>query len=634
MVDMVRLAQEVKNFEGVVVVEENIHFCSEKGQSIIREKIKALGLYGIVIGSCSPKLHENTFRNVLKEAGHNPYLLEIANLREQVSWCSKYIEEATQKAIDLIFMKVKKVLKLLSLEEERMPVTKKALVIGAGIAGIEAALDLAKNGINVVLVERSPFIGGNMAKLDKTFPTLDCSACILAPKMQEVMNHPLIDTYCKSSITKVTGFVGNFTVSILQGNRGVDIKKCTGCGKCAERCPVRVASEFDEGVAERTAIYKPFPQALPKAPNIDRDSCLYFKTGKCKACSSVCPSGAIHYEGKDKNIEEKVGAIVVATGYEMFEAAKYTEYGFGRYTDVLTNLQFERMLDSSGPTGGKIIRPSDGKTPKKIVFVHCTGSRDINKGVSYCSKICCMVTAKHAAIAKDKLPDTDICSFYVDLRAGGKNYEEFIRQVAEAQVQFIKGRVSHIVKTGINYTIKAENVLLGEPVKMQADLVVLSSAMIPSQTSTELARVLGIAYDKYGFYQEQHPKLKPVSSSRAGIFLAGTCSGPMDISDSVSRAAASAEKILDILSKDEILMEPLFASVNKLKCSGCMLCQRVCNYGAIEQRMLKGHTIAYVNNATCQGCGSCASQCPSGVISLNQMTDEQIYAEITGALYQ
>ncbi len=632
-INMGEVAKATMKFEGVVCVVENLHFCSEEGQNVIREKINKHELGGIVIGACSPKLHESEFRKILDGTGVNPYLLEIVNLREQVSWCSDSIEAATKKAIDLVFMKVKKVSKLFPLNDERVPITQKALVIGAGIAGIEAALSIAQNGIEVLLVEREPFIGGNMTKLDKTFPTLDCSSCILAPRMMEVMNHPLINVCLNSSVTKVSGFVGNFTVSIEQKSRSIDVRKCTGCGKCIEQCPVRVEAEYEEGMSERPAIYKPFPQALPKAPFIDSKACLHYKNSKCGICSRVCPTGAINYEDDDKVIEEKIGAIIVATGFDMFEAGKYTEYGFDKYPDVITGLQFERLISTTGATAGKLLRPSDGKVPETIVFVHCVGSRDKQKGMAYCSKICCMATAKHVQIARDKIPDAQIYSFFIDIRAGGKDYQEFIDRATEQNIQFIKGRVSHIVKDGDKYLVKAENIFLGIPVRIKADLIVLANAIVPDKDAVKLARILGIECDSYGFYNSLHPKINPVSTAKEGIFIAGSCMSPMDIHDSVSHGAAAAVKVLSILQKEYIKKAPIFATINKLKCSGCMECRRVCYYGAIEQSILKGRRVAQVNSAACQGCGNCASQCKSGVIGLNDMTDEQINAEIIGSLY-
>ncbi len=634
VVDIKGVTTAVKTLKNVAVVRDYIYICSSQGNEIIRKMIEEYRLNGVVIASCSPKVHEGTFRKTIEEAGLNPYLFEVANIREQVSWCTEDKADATKKAIELIQMKIKKVLKLLPLEETRLEITKKVLVIGGGIAGVEAALKIANNGHEVLLVEKSPSIGGRMAYLDKTFPTLDCSACILSPKLVEAGSHPLIKIYTNSEVFEVSGFVGNFTAKILQKVRYVDIDKCKGCGLCSIKCPVKVSSGINIGSEERPAIYSPFPQAYPKAPTIDRENCLYLTKGKCGLCSKVCSSGAINYNEKDNVLEESVGAIIVATGNDLFDANKYTEYGYGRYLNVITGFQFEKFLSPSGPTEGKLIKPSDGKEPESIAFVHCVGSRDSAKGVSHCSKVCCMVTAKQILIAKIKNPKARIYSFYIDLRAGGKNYEEFVCQAREKEgVNFIKGRVSNILKVNDKLLVKAENIFEGKPVRIEVDMVVLACGMLPNPDAIKLAKVLGIEYDKYGFYKELHPKLKPVSTSRAGIFIAGTCSGAMDIPDTVSHAAASAANALEILSDEYIVKDPLVSSVRESACTGCFACKDVCFYGAINEVLINGRLIAQVNEAVCHGCGNCTSQCPNGSISLNGSTDEQIHDEIIGALY-
>lgn len=633
MLDIAEVVRAVERIAGVAFVQDAMYMCSAQGHELMKEKIEQYGLNGVVIASCSPKVHEETFRKALKGTKLNPYLLEIANIREHVSWCTQDKEKATQKAIQLIRMKVKKVARLSPLEDVSFPVTKRVLVIGGGIAGIEAALSMADNGHEVLLVEKKPSIGGRMAQFDKTFPTLDCAACILTPRILEAANHPKIRIITNSEVIKVSGFVGNFLVKILEKSRSVDLAKCNGCGICSEKCPVKVSSAFDAKLGERSAIYSPFPQAYPKAPVIDREHCLYFIAGKCRICSRVCPNGAIDYELEDTIQEERVGAIIAATGYSLFDAKHYTEYGYGRYPDVITNLQFERLISPTGPTGGKLLRPSDGGVPKTIVFVHCTGSRDPNKGVAYCSKICCMVTAKQVALTRSKIPDAKIYSFYIDLRTGGKNYEEFARRTAEEKnTYFIKGRVAQILPEDGQYIVKAENILAGKNQRIKADLVVLASGLMPNGDAIELAQILGIEYDQYGFYKEAHPKLKPVCTRKAGIYLAGTCAGPRDIPDSVSSGKAAAAKALEILCQDQVLKEPLTSSVNWTKCTGCFMCRNVCYYGAIERIGIRGKILATVNEAVCQGCGNCTSQCPSGAISLNNYTDEQIRDEIIGAL--
>jgi len=597
MVDVAKVVEESRDLPEVVFATDYQFTCSAPGQDQIKDAIREHNLDGVVVAACSPRMHEPTFRNAVAGAGLNPYLVEMANIREHDSWVATDRDEATRKAVDLVRMKVKKVAKLEPLEEIRLPVTKKALVIGGGVAGIQAALDIANTGIDVLLVEKEPSIGGHMAQYDKTFPTLDCASCILTPRMVEAAQHPRITLHTYSEVAEVSGFVGDFEVKIRMRARSIDLEKCTGCGDCLEKCPVKVPSEFDAGLADRGAVYRPFPQAVPNVPVIDREHCTYFlKDGKCGICQKICPTDAIDYSGDDEIITEKVGAIVVATGFHFFDAAKYTEYGYGAYPDVISWLQYERLTNASGPTGGKLKRLSDGKEPETIVFIHCVGSRDPSKGFPYCSRICCMATAKHAVIARSKLPNAQIFSFYIDIRAAGKGYEEFVRRAIENEdVQFIKGRPARVLSKNGKLIVRSENAFTGRPMEVDADLVVLTNGAQAQDDAPELALILGIGYDQYGFYTELHPKLRPVETNRAGIFLAGMCQGPKDIPESVSQASAAAAKALQILSKGELAREPQVAEVNAMRCTGCMDCREVCFYTAIEEDEFMRRKVAKVN---------------------------------------
>lgn len=631
MVDVQRVAQRAGELPEVVYATDYKFTCSAPGQDQIKEAIKKYSLNGVVVAACSPRMHERTFQKTVQDAGLNPYLVEMANIREHDSWVATDQEKATEKAIDLIRMKVKKVAKLQPLQEIRLPVTRKALVIGGGVAGIQAALDIADGGIEVVLVEKEPSIGGHMAQYDKTFPTLDCASCILTPRMVEVASHPLISIYSYSEVVEVSGFVGDYEVKIRKRARSVDLERCTGCGACLEKCPAKIPSEFEAQLATRGAIYRPFPQAVPNVPAIDRHKCLYFQKGKCRICQKICPTDAIDYDQKDEILTEKVGAMVIATGFHFYDAANYTEYGYGKYPDVITWLQFERLTNSSGPTGGKLKRPSDNVIPKTIVFIHCVGSRDPSKGFPYCSRICCMATAKHAVIARSKVPDARIYSFYIDIRAAGKGYEEFIRRAIEKEnIEFIKGRPSRVVQKGGKLLVRSEDAFLGRPIEILADLVVLTNGATSNEDAPQLAQSLGIGYDQYGFYSELHPKLRPVETNRAGIFLAGMCQGPKDIPESVAQASAAAAKVLGLLSKDEIAREPQVAEANPSRCTGCMDCQEICFYSAIEEDEYVGRKVARVIPGVCQGCGACVAHCPDGALELKSFNDEQIHAEITG----
>jgi len=435
-----------------------------------------------------------------------------------------------------------------------------------------------------------------------------------------------------AEIEEVKGFVGNYDVTIRKKARSVDLVKCTGCGECKLKCPKKVSSEFDMGLGTRKAIYTPFTQAVPNVPVIDRESCIYFTKGKCQICSKVCPTGAVDYEQKDELITEKFGAIVVATGFDQFDWTVYGEYGGGRIKNIVTGLHIERMLETSGPTGGHIIRPSDGKEAKVVVFVQCAGSRDEAKGKPYCSRVCCMYTAKHALLLKDHQPDSQAYVFYIDIRAGGKNYEEFTKKVQRDHgAVYIRGRVSKIYEKGDKLVVCGADTLTGKPVKIEADLVVLATAMVPQADATALAQKLNIPYDKHGFYTEVHPKLQPVASVTKGIFLTGACQFPRDIPDTVAMSGAAAIGVCGIFSQDEMSIEPRIACVDTERCVSCFNCLQVCPFNAIVQQEIDGKTYAYVQESLCTGCGNCASTCRVRAITVRGFTDEQLYAQIKAA---
>ncbi len=649
-VDCARVSKAAGFFPGVVHSVDYKYMCSDPGQNLIKQAIKDFKLDGVVVGSCSPHMHEKTFRKAVADAGVNPFLCEIANLREHVSWVHEDIDVATDKAIDLIRFAVEKVKRNTPLTTIKVPVTKRTLVIGGGISGIQAALDVANAGYEVVLVEKEPSIGGHMSQLSETFPTLDCSQCILTPRMVEVYQHPKIKLLTYSEVEKVEGFIGNFKVTIRKKARYVDDTKCTGCGDCMQKCPIKkkALSEFDEQLTTRSAIYVPFPQAVPNIPVIDTSVCTYFKTGKCSMCKKVCGRDAIFFEQEDQMLTEEIGAIIMATGYKLYTIDKkpedseikgYGEYGYGKYKDVIDGLQFERIASASGPTSGEFMRPSDGKTPKKIVFIQCVGSRDESKGFSYCSKICCMYTAKHAMLYKHKVHDGEAYVFYMDIRSGGKMYEEFVRRAIEEDgVKYIRGRVSRIYEEDGKYIVKGEDTLAGVPITIDADMVVLATAMVAQPDASKLAQTVGIPYDKYGYFVEVHPKLRPVESSSGGIFLAGACHSPRDIPDSVAMASAAAAKAMVLFGSDMLEREPTIALVNENLCAGCFYCKKVCAYNAIEIKQIKDKQgnlikeVAFVNSGLCQGCGTCNATCPSKSIELIGYTDEQIYAEISALM--
>ena len=634
-VDVEKVVQAVEKLPGVAVARDYKYMCSDPGQKMIQQAIKEHRLNAVVVAACTPALHEVTFQNCLQEAGLNPYLFEMANIREQCSWVHSDQEEATQKAISLTKMAVAKVARACPLFQSELPVTKRALVLGGGIAGIQAALDIANAGYETVMIERSPSIGGRMAQFDKTFPTMDCAACILTPKMVEASRHPRITIHTWSEVESVSGYVGNFEATIRKHARSVDMAKCTGCGVCYEKCPTQVDSEFDAGLDTRKAIYIPFPQAVPNVPVIDREHCRWFTEGKCGVCQKVCPGEAVDYDQQDEVITEKFGVIVVAIGYDLLDPTVLKEYGGGKYPDVITGEQFERLVNASGPTGGEIRRPSDGKQPKMVVFVKCAGSRDDREGYPYCSQVCCMYTAKHCVLLKERVPDAEVYVFYTDVRATGKQYEEFYRHAQDdLGVKYLRGRVSRIFPVGDKIRVKGADSLVGGQVEVDADLVVLATAMTARKDAAEVARMLSLPADQYHFFTEAHPKLRPVETVSAGIFLAGACQFPRDISDSVAMASGAAAKVLGILSQDVLLSEATIAEVDEGLCSGCLACVEVCPYQALEaaeitdQMTKEKRTVARVNEALCQGCGACVAVCRPGALNLRGFTDEQLIAAL------
>ena len=639
-VDVKKVAEIMKSEPGVVYSADYQYMCSENGQQLIKQAIKEHNLTGIVVGSCSPRMHEATFRKTAESAGLNPYMVEIANIREHCSWIHKDMDEATEKAVILVRTAIAKVKLNAPLMAGESPVVKRALVIGGGIAGIQAALDIADAGFEVDIVEKNATIGGRMAQLDKTFPTLDCSACILTPKMVDCAQHEKIDILSYSEVEDVKGFVGNFSVKIRRKARYVDETKCTGCKICMEKCPSKKGlNTFNMGLNTRPAIHIPFAQAIPNVAVIDPEQCIKLKTGKCGICQKFCGAGAIDYEQKDTFIERQYGAIVVATGFKPINLDSFNEYGYDDNKDVITSLELERLMNAAGPTNGVLLRPSDGEHPKVITFIQCVGSRDTSGcGKPYCSKVCCMYTAKHAMLIREKYPDTEVHVFYIDVRTPGKNYDEFFRRAVEQYgVDYIKGMVGKVYNENGKLMVQGSNLIDNEQVTIASDLVVLAAAIEPEPSVRKIATLLTASIDTNNFLTESHAKLRPVESPTAGVYLAGMCQGPKDIPETVSQASACAAKVIGLLVKDKLKTNPCVATPDEMMCNGCSQCANVCAYGAItyidkEFRIGGGKTeirrVASVNPAVCQGCGACTVTCPSGAMDLKGFSSKQIMSEV------
>jgi heterodisulfide reductase subunit A len=629
-VDTQAVVAALSEHPNVVFATDYDYVCSDPGQRLIVDGIAEHRLTGIVVAACSPAMHEPTFRHAAEEAGLNPYLCEMANIREHCSWVHPDRDEATQKAIRIVKTLVEKVRDNHPLEPLEIDHSDKCLVIGGGIAGIQAALDVAENGFEVLLVEKEPTIGGHMAQLSETFPTLDCSQCILTPKMVEASRHPKIRLLTYSEVLNVSGYVGNYTVKIRKNPTYIDPDKCNLCGECEKVCPESTLSEFERGLVKRKAIYIPFPQAIPSSYTLDEKTCLGLNPLRCSECAKVCEPNAIDYDMRPEIIEEEVGAIIVATGYDLYPIASLGEYGGGQIPDVIDGLQFERLLSASGPTGGVVRRPSDGRVPKRVVFVQCAGSRDPERHNAYCSKICCMYTAKHALLYRHAVPDGEAVVFYIDIRAGGKDYEEFIQQATEEErILYLRGKVSKIYREGDRLIVWGVDTLSNRRVEIEADLVVLAISLNPHSSIQELSRVLKTSCGAEGFLKEAHPKLRPVESLTAGIFLAGAGQGPKDIPEAVSQGSAAAAKAAALLSQKKLTHSPEVVTIDETVCGGCGICVSMCPYSALS---LNGAGVAEVNEVLCEGCGTCVSACPTGAAQLRNMTAKQFENMIEIAL--
>jgi len=633
--DVARWAGEQLKDRGVVVSRDYKFMCSSLGQELIEKDIKEEGLTRVVVAACSPHLHEATFRTACSKAGMNPYLCELVSIREQVSWVHTDKAAATEKSKAVLSGGVERVIHDQPLEALHVPIHPATLVVGGGIAGIQAALEIADAGFPVYMVEREPSIGGHMAQFDKTFPTLDCSACILTPKMVSVGSHPNITLLTYSEVVRVEGYVGNFTVTIRKKAKSVNEDLCTGCGICQEKCPKKVIDTiYEAGLGYRKAIYTPFPQAVPKYPVLDRPNCTYFIKGTCRACEKFCPTGAIDFTQEDEYITVQVGNCILATGYDLFDPRRVTNYGYGRLANVFTSLEFERLSNAAGPTNGNIVLRDGVTTPKAVGIVHCVGSRDRNYN-NYCSVICCMQGLKFAHLVKERTGAT-VYNFYIDMRTAYKAYDEFYQRVLEEGTLFVRGKVADITDAARlpgeegKIIVQVEDTLAGHQRRIPVDMVILSAGLEPRHDAKELARLFGLSCSADGWFIEKHPKLDPVATMTEGIFIAGCVQGPKDIPQSVVQGAAAAARVLGRIQQGEIALEPYRASVDEDKCSGCRICNDLCPFNAIlfhEDRM-----VTEINPALCQGCGTCVAACPAGAISGTGFSNEQIMAQIEGLL--
>ncbi len=635
VVGVAKWAEEKLKHQGVVVSREYKFMCSSLGQGLIQKDIKELGLTRVVVAACSPHLHEKTFRTAAKNAELNPYLCELASIREQVSWVHTNKAVATEKAKAVVAGAVSRVIENVPLEEIKVPINPNTLVVGGGIAGIQSALEIANAGFHVYLVEREPSIGGHMAQFDKTFPTLDCSACILTPRMVEAGTHPNITLLTWSEVENVAGYVGNFHVTIRKKARFVKEDLCTGCGICQEKCPKKVIDEvYEAGLGYRKAVYTPFAQAVPNFPVMDKENCTYFIKGTCKACEKFCPTAAIDFNQQDEMLNIDVGNIILATGYDLFDARHVSNYGYGRLPNVFTSLEFERLSNAAGPTSGNIVLRDGKTTPKSVGIIHCVGSRDKNFN-NYCSVICCMQGLKFAHLVHERTGAT-VYNFYIDMRTAYKAYDEFYQRVLEEGTLFVRGKVAEVTNATRSehekgkLVIQVEDTLAGKQRRIPVDMVILSSGLQPRRDAKEVGKMFGISCSSDGWFTEKHPKLDPVATMTEGIYIVGCAQGPKDIPSSVAQGAAASARVLDKILQKEVALEPIKATVNQETCSGCRICNTMCPFNAIS--FIEDRMVTEINPALCQGCGTCVAACPAGAISGTGFSDEQIIAQIDGLL--
>lgn len=639
IVDCKSVAETAAQYENVVVSRDYKYMCSDPGQALIQQDIKDHKLDRVVVSSCSPLLHEHTFRGACEKGGLNPYCFQMVNIREHDSWVHEKGAAATEKAKDLTRAAVKRVAHHKPLETKTTPIHPDVMIVGGGIAGISAALTLANAGQRVYLVEREPTIGGYMAKFDKTFPTLDCAACILTPKMSSVGAHPNITLWTYSEVAKVEGFVGNYKVSVKRKPRYIIEDLCVGCNECVAACVFKepkFPDEFNMGLSKRKPVYMPFPQATPPIVLIDPETCIQVKTGKCKkTCVEACGDRkAIDFTQKEELKEVQVGTIILATGFQPFDAKRNPQYGYGTYPNVYTSLEIERLVNASGPTEGKVVL-RDGKTkPKSVGIIHCVGSRD-NKTNRWCSRVCCMYSMKLAHLIKHHT-DAEVFNFYIDIRAPGKGYEEFYEKLQEEGVHFIRGRVAEVTDWQMSkeeegkLIIRVEDTLAGFVRRIPVDMVVLATGLEPQADSQDVRRLFNISCSTEGWFLERHPKLAPVNTFTDGIYIAGCCQGPKDIPDTVAQAGAAAAEALSLIKAGSIELEPNTAYVVAEECSGCKTCIPMCPYNAISRNEEK--KVAVINEALCKGCGTCVAACPSGAIIQNLFDDDEITSEIEAIL--
>ncbi|MFB0561026.1 MAG: 4Fe-4S binding protein [Candidatus Lokiarchaeia archaeon] len=624
VVDVEKVAEATGKLPGVVISRHYVYMCSEPGQEMIKKDIEDHDLNRVVVASCSPQMHEPTFRSVVEEGGINRYLFEMANLREQCAWAhSREPLKATEKAKDLLRMAVAKARLLQPLEKMEVQVKPKTLIVGGGITGIQAALELANRGFFAYLVEKSPYLGGRVAQLNRVFLTNEKASEILTPMLNALTSNPNTEVFTNTEVEEIGGYIGNFEIKLNRKPRFIT-ENCNLCGKCIDVCPVEVPDEFNFGLKNRKAIYIPYEDVVPRILTINDANCT-----RCGECVKVCEENAISLDSNPEIVEISVGTIIVTTGYDPY--LPVDEYGFGEYEDVITQFQLERILSINGPSRGRLVQPSTGKAPENVVFILCVGSRNPDR--PYCSRVCCSVALKNAMLIKEEYPETQVFILYRDLRYFGKGQEELYGDARIAGINFFKYLADNPPKIfrseDSQIQVLVSDPTLGMTIEIPADLLVLVEAITPRKDAAELGSKLGITRTPDGFFREAHPKLKPLDTNSDGIYLAGVAQFPKDITECIIQASGAAARAAIPMSKAKVEVEPIIALVNEDLCSECGICVSICPYSAIKK---SEEGTAKVTNVLCKGCGICSAACPSGAITIKHFTDKQILAQVEAIL--
>ena len=632
--DVPELVRFASGLPGVVVAMPHSLLCADDGKGMIGRIVREQKLTGVVVAACSPKEHEKTFRAVLAEAGVNPYMLQIANIREQCAWVTDDFDEATRKAKRIISAAVGRVAHHEPLTATEIDCKADVLVVGAGVAGMSAALTLAQKGRRVFVVEKEPWVGGMTVRYEDVFPGLECASCMLEPMIDELLHHERIDVLTGSEVVEVLGTRGNYTAHVRTRARSVDLDSCIGCGVCIEACPAKQPDPQIAGMGERSAMHIPFAGVLPNVPTIDRESCLRSSGSDCEACVTACPFGSVMLDQEDTERTFEVGAVVVANGFESFDATVAVQYGLGEVSDVRTAVEFERMLSSNGPTSGKVVLES-GEEPDTIALIHCVGSRSAEFN-NYCSGVCCSYMLKFAHLIRKQLPDATILDIYADHCLPGTKGEHLLAPLqSDERVEFLRMKgpgCAGVEASGAGAEVTYVSAA-GTVEKRQCDMVVLAPGMEGPRDAADLAAMLEIAApnEATGFFESVHSRLAPVSTTSEGVFVAGAARGPCDIESAVAQGQAAAGKVLSSLVPGERLtLEVAVASIEGEQCSSCGMCISVCPFSAIRRDEEAGHSV--VDETLCRGCGTCAATCPSGAATARHFNDAQVYAEIRGVL--